>query len=200
MGCCLRTGAKRATNRPAAVLSERLCRLAFDRRLAIYKAHFRCLSSQRWVSTAHLIQQGDAGPQCGGRARAERSGQSEHESTEENQVAFGRHRCRRGSRRRHGRLVVANQYVSTGTSGSGTAGPLRANDHPANDSPVASMSWRHARDSRNCGQPPGRLSAYGTGRSRRGSDITDAFSSRSVTDRLLYLRPGQLKHHERRAH
>ncbi|MDT5188553.1 MAG: hypothetical protein QOI28_804 [Mycobacterium sp.] len=63
------------------------------------------------------------------------------------------------------------------------------------------MSWRHARAIHvSAANRLARLSACGTGRSRRGSDITDASSSRSVTDRLLYLRSGQLKHHERRAH
>jgi hypothetical protein len=60
--------------------------------------HFRCPAGASGVATTHLNHQGDASPHCGGRARAEWSGQSECESAEPGQVVIGRHWRQRGSR------------------------------------------------------------------------------------------------------
>ena len=74
---------------------------------------------------------GDASPQCGGRARAEWSGESGFESAEEGQVVIGRHRCQRGSR--HGSAwcdLRRRQFRRARTSRrSSSAAGLRADDH-----------------------------------------------------------------------
>ena len=59
--------------------------------------HFRCLARASGVATTHPNHQGDAWPQCGGRARAEWSGHSECESAAAGQGGIGRHWCQRGS-------------------------------------------------------------------------------------------------------